>query len=96
MSNGTELSKANSANILQHTNSCNAAMPLHRMPLQGISPRTDGAYGSYVRGLLSDPPTLMNSIQILGSAHKDTRDLTEALQLASPLADRGPRQRIGH
>ncbi|MGW0793011.1 alcohol dehydrogenase catalytic domain-containing protein [Streptomyces sp. NPDC002911] len=82
VSNGAELRAAGGANVLLHTSSSNAAAS---DAIQGIRPRgrvvlMGVAFDAFSVGNM---PMLMNSIQILGSAHNGTQYLVEALQLAA-------------
>ncbi|GCB53387.1 alcohol dehydrogenase catalytic domain-containing protein [Streptomyces sp. NL15-2K] len=82
VSNGAELRAAGGANVLLHTNSSNAAVS---DALQGVNARgrvvlMGVAFDTFAVGNM---PVVMNSIQILGSAHNGTEYLVEALQLAA-------------
>ncbi|MEV5177779.1 alcohol dehydrogenase catalytic domain-containing protein [Streptomyces flaveolus] len=82
VSNGSELREAGGANILLHTNSSNAAVA---DAFQGVAPRGRVVLMGIAFDELAVPnmPMLMNSIQILGSAHNGTQYLTQALEIAA-------------
>jgi len=74
VSNGAELRDAGGADILLHTNSSNSAVAdAGRVVLVGI------AFDTFA---VPNMPLIMNSIQVLGSAHNGTQYLVEALRIA--------------
>ncbi|TDC37183.1 alcohol dehydrogenase [Micromonospora sp. 15K316] len=82
VSNGAELREAGGADVLLHTNSSNSAAA---DALQGVAPRGRVVLMGIGFDTFAVPnmPLLMNSIQILGSAHNGTKYLVEALQIAA-------------
>jgi D-arabinose 1-dehydrogenase-like Zn-dependent alcohol dehydrogenase len=82
VSTGAELRKLGGADILLHTNSSNKAVA---DALQGMAPRgrivlMGIAFDTFS---VANMPMVMNSIQILGSAHNGTKYLAEALKIAA-------------
>lgn len=82
VSNGAELRAAGGADVLLHTNSSNAAVS---DAIQGVAPRGRVVLMGIAFDAFSvaNMPLIMNSIQILGSAHNGNQYLVEALQLAA-------------
>ncbi|MFD9007271.1 alcohol dehydrogenase catalytic domain-containing protein [Streptomyces sp. NPDC059582] len=82
VSNGAELREAGGADVLMHTNSSNRAVA---DAFQGVAPRGRVVLMGIAFDEFAVPnmPMLMNSIQILGSAHNGTEYLTQALQIAA-------------
>jgi D-arabinose 1-dehydrogenase-like Zn-dependent alcohol dehydrogenase len=82
VSNGAELRDAGGADILLHTNSSNGAAG---DAIQGVGPRGRVVLMGIAFDTFPVPnmPLIMNSIQVLGSAHNGTKYLVEALKIAS-------------
>lgn len=82
VSTGAELREAGGADVLLHTNSSNSAAA---DALQGVAPRGRVVLMGIGFDAFAVPnmPMIMNSIQILGSAHNGTRYLMEALRMAA-------------
>jgi len=81
VSNGAELRDAGGAAILLHTNSSNSAAA---DAIQGVSARGRVVLMGIAFDTFAVPnmPLIMNSIQVLGSAHNGTQYLVEALKIA--------------
>lgn len=82
VSNGAELREAGGADVLLNTNSSNEAVS---DALQGLAPRgrlvlMGIAFDTFS---VTNMQMVMNSVQILGSAHNGTRYLVEALRMAA-------------
>ncbi|MEO3821677.1 alcohol dehydrogenase catalytic domain-containing protein [Plantactinospora sp. B24E8] len=79
---GAELREAGGADILLHTNSSNSAAA---DALQGVAPRGRVVLMGIGFDTFAVPnmPMIMNSLQLLGSAHNGTRYLVEALRIAA-------------